>query len=453
MRTLTRSANHGRLWLGVAAVGFLVPGRTRRAAVRGAGALAATSFLVNVVLKQMARRPRPLIERTPVVRRLRRTPRTTSFPSGHAASAAAFATGVGLEAPAAGAALAPLAAAVGYSRVHVGVHHLSDVIAGAAVGAGVALATQRWWPPRPDEVARVGGYVRAPALPGGRGLVVVVNPEAGSDQDDARAVRDRLPEAELVELAPGVDLDRELDRRAAAVRAFGVAGGDGTVAAVAAAALRHGLPLAVFPSGTFNHFSRAVGLTTFDATVQALEAGDAAAVDLATANGVPFLNTAVIGAYPEMVRRREALEPRVGTWLATAIAAGQVLRRQPRLRLTIDGRPTQVWTLFVGNGSYTPRGALPAWRSRLDDGRLDVHYLRADIPFSRTLAVLSTLAGVAERHGAHRARLATELTVESRSGPVQVACDGEPGERASGFRFDKLPGSLVAYRPSGAPRG
>ena len=80
------------------------------------------------------------------------------------ASAAAFATAVGLESPRLGLALAPLAAAVAYSRVHVGVHWTSDVVAGAALGVGVAALTRRWWPVRAtDEALGPSGRQRARA--------------------------------------------------------------------------------------------------------------------------------------------------------------------------------------------------------------------------------------------------------------------------------------------------
>jgi undecaprenyl-diphosphatase len=455
LRRLTRSANKGRLWFAIAAVGVVVASRThrpvfRRAAIRGAGSLAATSFLVNAILKQLARRERPLIDRTPVVRRLRRTPTSTSFPSGHAASAAAFATGAALELPASAPALAPLAAAVGYSRVHVGVHHVSDVVAGAAFGAGVALATRYWWPIGELEPV-LPERAAAPALPGGAGLLVLVNPKAGDDHDDPREpIGELLPEAEILEVDPSGngELTGEVEHRFGAARAVGVAGGDGTVAAVAAAAMRHGLPLAVFPAGTLNHFARAVGVETFSDTARAVEAGQGQAVELATVNQVPFVNTAVIGAYPELVQRREALVPTAGRWLATAIAAGQVLRRQRPLRLRIDGRPVDVWTLFVGNCRYvTSYTSFPAIRPRLNDGLLDVAYLRADVPFSRARAVLASLARVRERRHAYPRLLVTELAVESRDGPVQVARDGEPGERARTLRFGKLPDRLIVYRP------
>jgi diacylglycerol kinase family enzyme len=446
MRALSRSANKGRLWLALAAVGVLVPGRTRRAAIRATGALAATSFVTNAILKPVTRRNRPAIELTPIFRRLRRAPRSTSFPSGHAASAAAFVTGVALEHLPAGGVLAPLGATVGYSRVHVGVHHVSDVVAGAALGTGIALASQRWWPVRPAEPSRVREHAPAAALPSGRGLVVTVNRRSGAADPDVELIRTRLPEADIVELDGDVDIDAELAGRVTAARALGAVGGDGTVAAVAAVALRHGLPLAVFPAGTFNHFARDVGIESIDDTARAVTAGDAVAVDIAAVNGVPFLNTAVIGAYPEMVRRRRELASKVGKWLAMAAAAGQVLHRQQPLRLTIDGEPVTVWTLFVGNGRYHARGPAPAWRPRLDDGQLDVQYLRADARYSRTRTVLTTLAGLAERSSVYRSRLVTKLRVESRDGPVALARDGEWGEPVARFEFAKLPGVLVVYR-------
>jgi membrane-associated phospholipid phosphatase len=102
IRMLSQSANKGLIWLVMAAVGAMVPGRTRRAAIRATGSLAATSIVVNAVVKPLSRRGRPDIMLTPLYRRLTRQPWSTSFPSGHAPSAAAFAAGVGLEYPAAG---------------------------------------------------------------------------------------------------------------------------------------------------------------------------------------------------------------------------------------------------------------------------------------------------------------------------------------------------------------
>lgn len=69
-------------------------------------------------------------------------PRSTSFPSGHSATAFAFATATSRELPASSVVLVPLAGAVAYSRVHTGVHYPSDVVAGATIGIGCGMASR-----------------------------------------------------------------------------------------------------------------------------------------------------------------------------------------------------------------------------------------------------------------------------------------------------------------------
>jgi membrane-associated phospholipid phosphatase len=134
---ITRAANYSRLWL-VIAGGLAVFGgrRGRRAAGRGLIAIAIAAAVANGPAKLLARRQRPSSRRRPT---LIRTPRSTSFPSGHTAAAAAFATGASTELPVLVPVLVPLAGVVGYSRVHTGVHYPSDVVAGAAIGVGSGM--------------------------------------------------------------------------------------------------------------------------------------------------------------------------------------------------------------------------------------------------------------------------------------------------------------------------
>jgi undecaprenyl-diphosphatase len=140
LRRLSVAADHGKLWLVIAIVLGLRPGAPRRGALRGVAAQGISSLVVNEVLKRIFGRVRPDWANLRTERTLRRAPGTLSFPSGHSSSAAAFVTGVGIEAPAVGALLAPVALGVGYSRVHVGVHYPGDVLAGLAIGTGIALA-------------------------------------------------------------------------------------------------------------------------------------------------------------------------------------------------------------------------------------------------------------------------------------------------------------------------
>jgi membrane-associated phospholipid phosphatase len=139
-RRLSRAADHSKLWLASAALLAATGGLSgRRASVNGLAATGLTSAVVNLVLKPLGGRRRPDRDthRVPVARQVE-MPRSTSFPSGHSASAFAFATGAATASPAAGIPLSALAALVAYSRVHTGVHYPLDAIAGSV--SGVALA-------------------------------------------------------------------------------------------------------------------------------------------------------------------------------------------------------------------------------------------------------------------------------------------------------------------------
>jgi membrane-associated phospholipid phosphatase len=147
---LTRSANYSRLWLLIAG-GLVLFGdaQGRRAARRGLIAIAIAAAVANGPAKLLVRRRRPSSPSRPT---LIRTPRSTSFPSGHTAAAFAFATGACGELPALGLALTPLAGAVAYSRVHTGVHYPSDIAAGVAIGVGSGLLARHF--PSPAHARR-----------------------------------------------------------------------------------------------------------------------------------------------------------------------------------------------------------------------------------------------------------------------------------------------------------
>ena len=142
-RGLSRAADNSKLWIASAAVLATIGGPGgRRAAVNGLASVAVTSAVVNLVLKPLGRRHRPdrATHHVPITRQVT-MPRSTSFPSGHAASASAFATGVASAAPEAGIPVSTAATLVAYSRVHTGVHYPIDVIAGSLTGEALALLT------------------------------------------------------------------------------------------------------------------------------------------------------------------------------------------------------------------------------------------------------------------------------------------------------------------------
>jgi undecaprenyl-diphosphatase len=139
-RHLSRAADHSKVWLATSALLYAAGGEHgRRGATEGLASVAVTSAVVNLVLKPLSNRRRPdrTVHDVPFARHVT-MPRSTSWPSGHSASAFAFTAGVGVSAPAAAVPLSALAALVAYSRVHSGVHYPLDVIAGAVVGVGGA---------------------------------------------------------------------------------------------------------------------------------------------------------------------------------------------------------------------------------------------------------------------------------------------------------------------------
>jgi undecaprenyl-diphosphatase len=132
------------LWLAIAIAMGMVPGRSRRAAKRAVGALTVAAVVTDLGLKRITRRPRPPLEAL-LHLPLPAQPRTASFPSGHAAVAAAFATSTWAELGPAAAPLALLAAAIGYSRVYTGAHYPGDVLGGATFGILVGVGYD-WTP-------------------------------------------------------------------------------------------------------------------------------------------------------------------------------------------------------------------------------------------------------------------------------------------------------------------
>jgi diacylglycerol kinase family enzyme/membrane-associated phospholipid phosphatase len=460
---LSRRADHGVLWLIAAGVLMLFGGV--RPAVRGLASLGVASMLANLVGKNVFGGERPHLAHVPLARQLLKSPTSPSFPSGHSASAAAFVTGIAFESPRAGAALAPLAGAVAYSRMHTGAHWLSDVVGGVALGATVATVGKLVVPARgaPARVEQSASALSLPARPDGDGVFIVANQASGFGRGASDALEllgRRLPQARVHRLGTG-------DDAGAVVRAaldgsnpptvLGAYGGDGTIAAVADVARRLDLPLLALPGGTFNHFAKTALIHSVDAAIDALQAGTGRMVDVAeltveSAGPLTVLNTASVGIYPDFVEARERLERRAGKPIAALVAAVRAVTRADPITVSIDGRTAPVWSIFVGVGRYTTATAVPRDRNRLDDGVLDVRVLYAGHRARTRGAVALALGRHLPQPPVIHAFTTDAVTVRVHAAPASatgIAHDGEASVDAGGRRATVriIPGGLRIYAP------
>ncbi len=143
--TASELGDFSLIWHLVATTKGLRRGDDLEGTLRIVGALGLESLLVNVGIKSLFRRSRPVTD-VPRPHRLR-TPRSSSFPSGHASAATVFVMMTSEDDK-----LAPLylaaATTVAVSRIYVRIHHASDVVGGVVVGTALGAAMRRWLPGR-----------------------------------------------------------------------------------------------------------------------------------------------------------------------------------------------------------------------------------------------------------------------------------------------------------------
>jgi undecaprenyl-diphosphatase len=427
-------ANRSGIWFVIGGLLATLGGqRGKRAAARGLVAIAIASAIANGPLKFTFRRARPS-RRAPLVR----PPRTTSFPSGHAASAFAFAVAASRELPPAATLLIPLAATVSYSRVYVGVHYPSDVLLGAALGAGAgALAETLLRAATGDGKPKLQPAPSA-SLP--KELVLVLSPHAGrsSELATARRAMDRLGLSVVAELT--IDEVERLPglthRPDGAPRLVVAAGGDGTVGGVADGIANSDSILGVLPLGTSNDFARSLGIPV-DPTraAELLAKGKISTIDLGrlvTPGQRPrhFVHAATIGLNVNFAKlaTRASIRARLGrlTYVAAALAA---LRERPTFECDLHYRArSEHLTLTQLSVINAPifGGALGmrVGGANLDDRLLDVLAFE-ELPLHRiALSALFLLLHVNRGvRGVHALHL-SDLKVHTKR-QLDVALDGE----------------------------
>jgi diacylglycerol kinase family enzyme len=272
----------------------------------------------------------------------------------------------------------------------------------------------------------VRAYTVRPEL---RGLLLI-NPRAGSDTGPgAEELRDEALARGVEARILGRGEDPAEPARTADTEILGAAGGDGSVAGVAAVAVERGLPFVCVPYGTRNHFARDLGLNRND-PLGALAAfsGEERRVDVGRVGGRRFLNNVSLGIYAALVHRREHHRRR-GQVLAGARAFWLGLRRRRGVWATLDGDPVRARTVLVANNAYELDLFSIGERNRLDEGRLHLYTAGGWLP------------------NAWEERSGDRFTIDAPGSSLEAGIDGEPAVLETPFEFTVEPRVLRVLLP------
>jgi diacylglycerol kinase family enzyme len=298
----------------------------------------------------------------------------------------------------------------------------------------------------------------------GRGLIapadspfLIVNPRSGDDEPSAEEL---VAEAErrgidTHMLGPDDDVAAiARERVESGAAALGMAGGDGSLGAVAGEALEHDLPFVCVPFGTRNHFARDLGLDCDDpaSVLDAFRGGEERRVDVGMVDGRVFLNNVSLGLYASLVR-----DPRHGT-KNRLVAAFRMIpaafgksRRPLDVTVEVEGRMERrnALVLLVANNDY----ALDAisdlgQRTRLDEGCLHAYVVEAVDSWRLVGLFARALSGRIEPTEGWVEWTSKRFEVAAKRHRAHVAIDGEPDVLTPPLVFEIRPRALRVLIPA-----
>jgi diacylglycerol kinase family enzyme len=210
--------------------------------------------------------------------------------------------------------------------------------------------------------------------------VLFINPRSGDGKAARAALADRARErgVEPVVFGPGDDLAALIATAVSSgADALGIAGGDGSLAPVAAAAAEHDLPFICLPAGTRNHLALDLGIVRHD-LIGALDAftdGLERRIDMAEVNGRAFLNNLSLGLYGEAVRHSRYRDAKLRTMAETIHEVLGSNAPISGLAVTDDRARRHIAPLvvLVSNNPYAlDQPVAQGSRPRLDAGQLGI---------------------------------------------------------------------------------
>lgn len=233
-----------------------------------------------------------------------------------------------------------------------------------------------------------------------------------------------------------------------------VAGGDGTVNAVAGALVGSAATLGILPLGTFNHLAKDLGipLGLEDALETALH-GEDKLIDVGMVNGRAFVNNSSLGIYPHLVRHRDREKSHLG-WkkvLSGLFAAWRVFIKLPVYEITIQSEGVELRTrtpfVFVGNNAYSLSLYNFGGRDRLDKGVLSLYASQRPGRVALLRVAVSTLFLGKERAPDFDHFESSLISIRARKRFIPVSLDGEVVSLRSPLQYSIRPRSLRVRVP------
>lgn len=281
-------------------------------------------------------------------------------------------------------------------------------------------------------------------------LYFVYNPRSGSTP--TLSVLEKKCQAAGLDIREFIAIDDDMRARLAGPIADGatilVLGGDGTMNTFANLLVHTKATLAPLSGGTFNHFTKDLGVPqNLDAALAKLRHARMQAIDTVRVNGVYFVNNSMLGLYPHSLRIRSRLESKYGKWPAAIVAVARTLFRFHTYYITIGSKKYRTPYVFIGNNKFGLKELGLPGRHKFDAGEMSVYVAHARTRWS--VMKLTLMAAVGKLHEAEEfdiLEVGKKFTIQTRRRHMHVSHDGELTRMRAPLRYEMQPKSLRVLR-------
>lgn len=238
----------------------------------------------------------------------------------------------------------------------------------------------------------------------------------------------------MIKLSPRLEQDL-----AAAIKHssyVAVIGGDGTISAVANILVETNAVLVPLPGGTLNNFTKTLGINQdIEQALQELATSSSKRIDIASVNGMYFVNNSSIGLYPRSLKHREQFESAIGKWPAAIIGLYRAIFRFHSYYVSIDGEEFKTPFIFVGNNEYNLENGTV--RDKLNAGVLSVYIVKSSRRIDLLRIFVASLARRPDIAKNFEHRTVKKLVINTKKvRSVSVSHDGEVSKINSPLTYE-----------------